>query len=118
MHFSLHRSAALSLALGAMLLRAILPDGWMPSAQSSGSLFTICSVQPVSQTGKVPHGEDHRHVPCAFAAASTLAPSAFVSLAFGISAPGWRIETAFARERIDSVRLHRPNFARAPPAFA
>ena len=43
MHIALYRSAALSLALAAMLLRALLSDGWMPSANAAGTLFTICS---------------------------------------------------------------------------
>lgn len=118
MHIALHRSAALSLALVAMLLRAFLPDGWMPSVRSSVSPFTICSVQPVSQTGKVPHREDRTHMPCAFAAASTLAPTTFVALKIGRSSAARHVAAPLGRGRPDSVQQYSPNIARAPPALA
>jgi hypothetical protein len=118
MHIALHRSAALSLALAAMLLRALLPDGWMPSANASGSLFTICSVEPAHRDGKAPQSEGHTHVPCAFAAASTLAPPSLVALAFGVTSTAWRVEAPTSRERPRLDRPHRTNIARGPPALA
>ncbi|HLJ52935.1 MAG TPA: hypothetical protein VKT24_06075 [Rhizomicrobium sp.] len=116
MHTALYRSAALSLALAAMLLRAFLPDGWMPSAPGSGTLFTICSV--AQHESKAPRGEGHTHVPCAFAAASTLAPPALAALAFGVSSASWLVAAPVHREEPRAVRPHRPHIARAPPAFA
>ena len=117
MRIALHRSAALGLALAAMLLRALLPDGWMPSA--SVTLLTICSIEPASRRdAKSPQGEGHMRVPCAFAAASTLAPPTPVTLAFGVSPTDWRVETEFARDRPDLGRIFGPNIARAPPFIA
>jgi hypothetical protein len=118
MHSALHRSAALSLALAAMLLRVLLPDGWMPSANDSGTLFTICSVEPVRHDNKAPKSEGHTHVPCAFAAASTLAPPTFASLAFGISTPGYGVAADFADKYVVAAAPYCPNAARAPPVFA
>jgi len=115
MRIALHRSAALSLALTAMLLRAFLPDGWMPSAPGSGTLFTICSV--AQHESKAPPSEGHTHAPCAFAAASTLAPPTLAALAFGVSAT-WRVAAPVLRDEPRPVRPHRPHIARAPPAFA
>ena len=119
MHSTLSRSAALSLALAAMLLRAFLPDGWMLGAQAHGALFTICSVQPPApHDQKIPLGEGHIHVPCAFAAASTLAPPTLVDLTLGAGSTALHVEEPFDHERPHSVRPFRPNIARAPPAFA
>jgi len=115
MHVALYRSAALGLALAAMLLRAFLPDGWMPSDHAGGTFFTICSVEPGHRDGKTPQNE---HAPCAFAAASTLAPPALSNLAFGVSTAPWRVAPDFAARRLGSVARHRPNAARAPPPYA
>ena len=48
----LSKQFAVSLALAAMLLRALLPDGWMPAAAASGTPFVICSVDGVHTGGK------------------------------------------------------------------
>jgi hypothetical protein len=118
MHISLYRSAALSLALAAMLLRALLPDGWMPSDQAGGAFFTICSVEHGRHEGKAPQSDSHTHAPCAFAAAATLAPPEVAKLAFGASTPGWRVAAQIAVEQPAPAAPHRPNAARAPPIFA
>jgi hypothetical protein len=116
MHIALCRSAAFSLALAAMLLRALVPNGWMPSDHVGG--FTICSVERGHHSGKPTQGEERSHTPCAFAAASTLAPPTFVSLAFGVATSGWRVATDFADKRVAATTPLRPNPARAPPALA
>jgi hypothetical protein len=118
MHIALHRSAALSLALAAMLLRALLPDGWMPNDHAGGAFFTICSIDRGHHDRKAPQNDEHSHAPCAFAAAATLAPPEIAKLAFGASTPGWRVASAFAVDRPASALPRRPNPARAPPAFA
>lgn len=114
MHIAPYRSAAFSLALSAMLLRALVPNGWMPSDHVGG--LTICSVE--RHDGKKPQSQEHTHAPCAFAAASTLAPPAFASLAFGISTPGYSVAADFADKQIAAAAPYRPNAARAPPDFA
>jgi hypothetical protein len=118
MRFLLPRSAAVALALIAILLRALLPDGWMPGGEAAP--FTICSVNVLHhESGKPSQPEqEHRHAPCAFAAAAPLAPPAIASLALGISATSDALTPARAEGPAKSASPHRPNAARAPPAFA
>jgi hypothetical protein len=118
MRFLPPRSAAVALALTAMLLRALLPDGWMPSAQAAP--FTICTVSNAHhESGKPSQPEqEHRHAPCAFAAAALLAPPAITSLALGTSAASDTLAPARAEGPAKSASPHRPNAARAPPASA
>ncbi|MBL6854110.1 MAG: hypothetical protein ISS15_07490 [Alphaproteobacteria bacterium] len=108
------RSIALSLALCAMVLRALLPDGWMPAANAAGTPFVICSVDGTHHGGKAP-GEQRTHAPCAFAAAAPLSPpstSAIVARAAGDVAVIARITHIAPRF---GAANHRPNAARAPP---
>jgi len=114
----LSRQLAVSLALCAMMLRALLPDGWMPAANAGASPLVICSIDGVHTGGKAPKSEDRRgHAPCAFAAmghASAPAPFASSVLPSDIVhtfAAGWRSETIAARFAA------RANTARAPPAL-
>lgn len=118
MRFLPPRSAAVALALAAMLLRALLPDGWMPGGQAAP--FTICSVKVLHhESGKPSQPEqEHRHAPCAFAAAAPLAPPAITSLAFGTSTTSDTLAPARAEGPAPSASAHRPNAARAPPASA
>jgi len=118
MHVALYRSASLSLALAAMLLRAVLPDGWMPSVQVGGAFFTICSVERGHHDGKTLPTEGHVHAPCAFAAVSSLAPPIFVSIAFGAWTPGFAITTDLTDRKVAVTAAHRANAPRAPPLFA
>src|SRR5258706_7782302 len=96
MRFLPSRSAAIALALAAMALRALLPDGWMPSAHAAP--FTICSVNVQSHgSGKPSQPEqEHRHAPCAFAAAAPLAPPATAVLVFATSSPAVAVPTDFS----------------------
>jgi hypothetical protein len=94
MSWSLHRLRrkpwlVLGLALPAMLLRAAIPQGFMPAA-SAGTPFAMemcpghASV-PVSapaggpQDGQPAPAGKHHEVPCVFAAAAGLAPTPFVA---------------------------------------
>ncbi len=120
MHLSVPRSAALSLALLAMLLRALLPDGWMPNAggDAAASPFVICSVDGAHR-GKAPADPQQRgHAPCAFAAAAPLSPPLLAAVA--LPAPSRHVHVA--RSDLDhaapSTSSHRPNAPRAPPAFS
>ncbi|HEX4302797.1 MAG TPA: hypothetical protein VHZ78_08385 [Rhizomicrobium sp.] len=118
MRLSSARAFAVSLALCAMVLRALLPDGWMPSAGAAP--FTICSVDGIHHDGKTPGepAQQRSHTPCAFAAAAPLAPPSFQSNA--VAAPRQIARLAFAATRSHAARqsAHRPNAARAPPAFS
>lgn len=109
------RSIALSLALCAMLLRALLPDGWMPAANAAG--FVICSVDGTHHGGKAPADTQQRtHAPCAFAAAAPLSPpSTFAALrrASGdVTVVGRNVRATPLVRAADYL----PNAARAPPA--
>jgi len=118
MRFLPSRSAAVALALAAMALRALLPDGWMPSAHAAP--FTICSVNVQAHgSGKPSQPEqEHRHAPCAFATAAPLAPPAMAALVFATSSSAAAVAADFSDTRARSSSPHRPNTARAPPAFA
>lgn len=111
--------AALNLALTAMLLRALIPAGWMPAPTvASGSPFVICTVNgPIEP--KPAHDADRGHAsaPCVFAAAAPLSPpaaifSAPVSFTFNLIVHEARPEFA---PRFSAYRSASP---RAPPASA
>ena len=115
------RSAAVQIALLAMLLRAVLPAGWMPAAVTSAnaSPFVICTMDgPLhSAPTKPSHDHDRATSPCVFASAAPLS-----SPDIAIAAPTpmqFASQIAFAplHETIIAARHFRPNAARAPPAF-
>src|SRR5437588_4349338 len=69
------QALALSLALGAMLLRAVLPAGWMPGPAGFGELV-ICTMRapvPARHSNHAPL-PDHGNQACPFAAAAHFAP--------------------------------------------
>jgi hypothetical protein len=122
------RLAGLQLALAAMVLRALLPAGWMPdTAGTTGVAIAICSADgPVSLTveradpsGKHdPAGGDAHHVDvCPFASAphaATFAPAVAELL------PGIAIFAAPALRQprvVTGAQDYTPQSPRAPPAF-
>ncbi len=116
MRLPFYRSASVSLALCAMVLRALLPDGWMPAA--AGSPFVICSVDGVHGGGKQPSDPARERAPCAFAAAAHLAPPALVPFAGPTAAPAQIIALADPRDRTSSSARRRSHPPRAPPNFS
>jgi hypothetical protein len=113
-----HRSAAISLALCAMVLRALLPDGWMPSAGATGSLFVICSADGAHKDGKTAPSQERSHAPCAFAAAAPLSPPAMFAAVTGLAGQGERLAPSFAPLILFRALRFQPNSARAPPAVS
>jgi hypothetical protein len=124
---SFWRSAAVTLALAAMLLRGLLPAGWMPaSPQSSGTLIVLCTHSgPVhihrdidGRPLKPSHNDGGRVETCPFGAAAHSA-----TLAVPASIPGAIVVAAgpslFARHEGAANQprysLHPP---RAPPSLA
>ncbi len=104
-----------------MLLRALLPAGWMPAVPGvAHAVITICTMDgPVRMAlpdapkpARDQHSHDRATVPCAFAAAAPFAP---VSQAPALTAP-----PAFAQSVsnpvADSLRLHWRETAHAPRA--
>jgi hypothetical protein len=114
-----HRSLALSLALCAMVLRALLPVGWMPNngPDASASPFIICSVDG-HHGGNSDSDREHRHGPCAFAAAAHLSPPAFAASVPASPAEATRLAFAAADDSVVRASDYRPNAARAPPLAA
>lgn len=115
------RSAAVQIALLAMLLRAVLPAGWMPAAITSAnaSPFVICTMDgPLHATpAKSSHDHDRATSPCVFA---SVVPLSSPDIAIAAPAPiqlASQIAFAPLHETIVAARHFRPNAARAPPAF-
>ncbi len=111
----------MQIALLAMLLRAVLPAGWMPAAitGANASPFVICTVDgPLhSAPAKPSHDHDRATSPCVFASAAPLS-----SPDMTIAAPTpmqFASQIAFAplQDTIIAAPHFRPNAARAPPAF-
>jgi hypothetical protein len=115
---SFARTIALALALSAVLLRGLLPAGWMPNAGGAPGL-TICTLnglRHINLPGEPAHNPQH-HTVCPFAAAPPLAsadapvlPMA-QSFAFLDSA---NPEHADALARASAYDVHA---ARAPPSL-
>lgn len=106
------------LALIAMIARALLPAGWMPSA-SAAAPFVICTM-----SGPLQHAPDNGHAPaadhhgvCPFAGAPHLAatpdlPQLTLPAAHDAAARTERVYTAVVPARF------APGSARAPPLNA
>ena len=116
--------AGVQIALVAMLLRAILPVGWMPgAAENSASPFVICTVNGPVHAAHVPDGPKHsqddgrQNDVCPFAASvhlatptaeASVAPSTQIALFSFLHAPARAVQSA-ARYALSSPR--------APPSF-
>jgi hypothetical protein len=122
------RHVGVQLALVAMLLRALLPAGWMPnSAGQTSAPFVICTMDG---SGFVALGEDGKplkqqpdqngdrsHEGCPFAAAPHLAPPA-VQVAFGSSSLVYLGVARIAQAQSSRpVEGYAPQSPRAPPSF-
>jgi len=117
------KSAAVHLALVAMVLRALLPAGWMPSTpeQHHAASIMLC---PGMDHMAMPAMPDHHkadrakstYCACAAVAQISLAPP---HVAVGAPVPTSH-ELAFAARPIHVVTssAHRANAARAPPSLA
>ena len=119
------RLAGLHLALVAMLVRALLPAGWMPDTTGQGpTALVICTMNgpvlsnvPASEHKPV-HDDGRQNDVCPFAASIHLAtPAAAVAFAPSssvaqISSLSFAVQCAFEPAR------HAPQSPRAPPSFA
>jgi len=107
-----------------MLLRALLPVGWMPATVGPSTTLVICTMNglkrvslPDEPTKKQPSHEDRENGPCPFgAAAVAFAPPVAVAL------PLRRDAHMFAERAPHIVRVHIAAWAnalgpRAPPSF-
>ena len=120
-------TAAIHIALAAMLLRALMPAGWMPNANAAaGTPITICTMNGPMQIDfgaepiKKNHNQDdsRHHEACPFAVAPHMAqPAAIAALSLPSSIS---LTVQFSPSR--SIVLRGPPYApqspRAPPPFA
>jgi len=116
--------AALHVAIVAMLLRALLPVGWMPHPGGEAA-FTICTLDnsghhtDASPSGK-PNPDDsrHSHDECPFAAVPHIAAPVLVA---HLSAPALtgRVADALDHTGVSDLSFrYQPHSPRAPPHFA
>jgi hypothetical protein len=118
--------AGVQIALVAMILRALLPAGWMPdSASASGSPFTICTVNGPLQAAHVPDSQTGKHQPgqddgrqndfCPFAASVHLAtPAVTAAIAPSLRIASFAPDHSPARTVYDTARYSSQS-PRAPP---
>jgi hypothetical protein len=110
--------AARHLALLALILRALVPAGWMPGT-AAGTPFVICSVDSAQHapSGQKPGDDGHQHEACPFAATAHLAATP--------DAPQIALPPVHTAAAVTST-LHAaaiaarftPGAARAPPSLA
>jgi hypothetical protein len=107
------------LALTAMLLRALLPAGWMPNPDGlAGAPLVICSMSgaqhahPATNRGHAP--QDNSGKICPFAAAAHLAP-ALQPVEFAQATVAIRMATTPAADDWFGARRARAHAARGPP---
>jgi hypothetical protein len=91
------RSCGLTLALCAMLVRALLPAGWMPGPVGAGhTAFVICTAQGFARLPSAPapdrdHLIDHGGQACPFGAAVAFSPPDVTSLLPALAWNVWRL---------------------------
>lgn len=105
------------LVLIALILRAMIPAGWMPSTTGEAA-FTICSVsaEPGQHGKKAPEKPNHEK-PCAFSGIPQLAGAPDAPVLILPAAHAFAAQT----DRVYSVRIaahHQPQSPRAPPLNA
>ncbi|MGD0141933.1 MAG: DUF2946 family protein [Rhizomicrobium sp.] len=116
--------AGVHIALVAMLLRALLPAGWMPdSASASGAAFVICTVnwplQAARDAGKHRPGQDdnRQNDVCPFSASVHLAtPTVTAVIAPSMRVSSFAPDHAPARTVYETARYSSQS-PRAPPSF-
>lgn len=114
------RSIALQVALAAILLRALVPAGWMPGTTPSHHvLMVVCPMDGAMgdmPAKKAPAHAQH-HVLCSYAmAAHAVAPGPSAAPApAGLIADGGPRDIALA---VIATRSHSRQAPRAPPSLA
>jgi hypothetical protein len=118
------RLAALHLAIAAMLLRALLPAGWMPDSTGAAA-FTICTMDGAGHhaeeqsPGKpVPADSQHAHEECPFAAAHHVAAPVVANHLVAPSLAGRAAGISHPVAAFVPIAKYEPHSPRAPPHFA
>ena len=138
------RRAAVCLALAAMLLRGLMPAGWMPNPDGAGaSLLVICDMDQADMSkmdmshmdmsgmdmskmdmsamdhdpAHKPSSDSHQHEACPFAAAPHVAtPSTVVALLLPSLSERFSPQLAGGRLAVQSA-AYAPQSPRAPPSL-
>ena len=108
--------AARHLAIIALLVRAMLPAGWMPDAQNGLTICSVATLGLIHHDGQGPADGKAQHEECAFAAATHLAAPPVAPHLILPAFHGFVAETDshYAAE----VSAHfTPGSPRAPPRF-
>jgi hypothetical protein len=113
------KSAALAIAVLAMMLRAAMPDGWMPSADASAPLMLCPGMNAMPMPlQKQHHDQGHPSTFCVCAAVAQLAAPADDARPLLCAPASIAIVFATTHDAPFVVRHYAPNAARAPPAIA
>jgi hypothetical protein len=120
------RLAAVHLALVAMVLRALLPAGWMPNPTGTGeSAFVICTMDGPVQSATKDHGpgkptpdDGRQHEACPFAAAPHFATSSTVAVLRLPVASDSIARYEASQQPIAEPARYAPQAPRAPPSLA
>ncbi len=121
------RRACAQFALAVMLLRALLPVGWMPGTTPQGGMaLVICNGDgPAQSMGGMP-GMDHKSTPggthhndeCPFAAAPHYAPVLGLALLALPALAFSNTQNRVAHSLLAADTQHSPQSPRAPPSLA
>jgi hypothetical protein len=102
------------IAIAALLLRALIPAGFMPGTSNGAPALVICTAQGAKALGaKLEHGSQHAQCPFAAAAGMAAAPAAPVVLALHAAdqSVSFMAPAPAARQFASTVQ------ARGPPSF-
>jgi hypothetical protein len=113
------KAAFRHILLAALLLRALVPLGWMPgTAQLGQAAFIICGADGSVQHG-IPGKQDiAHHQPCAFAAAAKLFGTPDAAVIAPPSSHRLEIAGAIVPPAPVPDAARTPQAPRAPPVFA
>ncbi|QVQ28148.1 DUF2946 family protein [Achromobacter deleyi] len=124
--FMPRNAASLWLVLALFVLKAIVPQGFMPATQQSGTLIQLCSAAgPIWVAGPAKHDEapDERHAaqaascPMGAALAAVSLPPSPVLLAAAASVMAHPLAARAPPRVADGSLSGAPLGARAPPAL-
>ena len=108
--------AARHLAIIALLVRAMMPAGWMPDAQAGLIICSAATLGVIHHDGQNPTDGKAQHEECAFAAAAHLAATPDAPLLILPAFHGFAAETD--SHYAAQVSAHfTPGSPRAPPAI-
>lgn len=119
-------AASLWLVLALFVLKAIVPQGFMPATQHSGTLIQLCSAAgPIWVAGPAKHDDapDERHAaqaascPMGAALAAVSLPPAPLMLAAAVSVMAHPLAARAPPRVADGSVSGAPLGARAPPAL-